>query len=73
MTEFEGISLAILSYKYMKNGGYYTQVKNKDILKAFNITRDKFNYKDNETDYHKIKVPLEISEENKNLRIAILC
>ena len=47
MTEFEGISLAILSYKYMKNGGYYTQVKNKDILKAFNITRDKFNYKDN--------------------------
>ena len=72
MTEFEGISLAILSYKYMKNGGYYTQVKNKDILKAFNITRDKFNYKDNETDYHKIKVPLEISEENKNLRIAIL-
>lgn len=72
MTEFEAISLPVLLYKYTKTGGYYSYITNNDILKTFNSTRENFNYRDNETDYHNIIVPLEIDTENKNLRITIL-
>ena len=72
MTEFESISLPILIYKYIQTGGYTDNITNADILNTYNITPNSYNYRDNETDYHKIIIPFQIDDTNKNLRIVIL-
>ena len=73
ITEFEYLSMPIVVYKYMKNhSGLFTNVSNFDVFDSYNITPQMFNYKENETSYDEITIPLTISPYNKSLRMVIL-
>ena len=73
LLEYNGNSIPTLLNHYINNSySFNNNISNFDILTSHNITEDTYNYIIGETKFNNIKIPLEISDKDQNLRYAIL-
>ena len=70
--EDNGNSLSTIIYHYLKNNFTYSNITNYDILEAFDLNQNTFNFDNSLTNYKKIDLNLKISESDNLLRYIIL-
>ena len=73
LLEYNGNSISTLTNYLIHNSFNFNEnITNLDILKSHNLSHETYSFIIGETKYQNIKIPLEISEKDQNLRYAIL-